>query len=101
MNGPCPKKPNHGQYSPDTARHTRGRVQARAQVFLVLSLRPVVAITNYERGDNPRSIVITVWESMTPPYEYRGRTCDSLSSPAEPDLYSIFSIILLRSAMFI
>ena len=31
----------------------RGRVHARAQVFLALCLRLVVAITNYERGDNP------------------------------------------------
>ncbi|MEA5387248.1 transposase [Haloarculaceae archaeon H-GB11] len=40
--------------------HARGRVQARAQVFLALCLRLVVAITNYERGDNPGSTVITV-----------------------------------------
>ena len=38
----------------------RGRVRARAQVFLGLCLRLVVAITNYERGDNPGSTVITV-----------------------------------------
>ena len=38
----------------------RGRVHARAQVFLGLCLRLVVAITNYERGDNPGSTVITV-----------------------------------------
>ncbi|MFC4440444.1 MULTISPECIES: transposase [Natrialbaceae] len=38
----------------------RGRVHARAQVFLALCLRLVVAITNYERGDNPGSTVITV-----------------------------------------
>ena len=31
----------------------RGRVHARAQVFLALCLRLVVAITNYERGENP------------------------------------------------
>ena len=31
----------------------RGRVHARAQVFLALCLRLVVAITNDERGDNP------------------------------------------------
>ena len=40
--------------------HVRGRVHARAQVFLALCLRLVVAITNYERGDNPGSTVITV-----------------------------------------
>ena len=39
---------------------SRGRVHARAQVFLGLCLRLVVAITNYERGDNPGSTVITV-----------------------------------------
>ena len=39
---------------------SRGRVHARAQVFLALCLRLVVAITNYERGDNPGSTVITV-----------------------------------------
>ncbi|MFD1562783.1 transposase [Haloarchaeobius amylolyticus] len=38
----------------------RGRVHARAQVFLALCLRLVVAITNYERGDNPGSTVISV-----------------------------------------
>jgi len=38
----------------------RGRVHARAQVFLALCLRLVVAITNYERGDNPGSTIITV-----------------------------------------
>ncbi len=39
----------------------RGRVHARAQVlFLALCFRLVVAITNYERGDNPGSTVITV-----------------------------------------
>jgi len=40
--------------------HARGRVHARAQVFLALCLRLVVSITNYERGDNPGSTVITV-----------------------------------------
>jgi hypothetical protein len=40
--------------------HARGRVHARTQVFLALCLRLVVAITNYERGDNPGSTVITV-----------------------------------------
>jgi len=40
--------------------HARGRVHARAQFFLALCLRLVVAITNYERGDNPGSTVITV-----------------------------------------
>lgn len=40
--------------------HARGRVQARAQVFLALCLRLVVAITNYERRDNPGSTVVTV-----------------------------------------
>jgi hypothetical protein len=40
--------------------HARGRVHARAQVFLVLWLRLVVALTNYERGDNPGSTIITV-----------------------------------------
>jgi hypothetical protein len=39
--------------------HARGRVHARAQVFLSLCLRLVVAITNYERGDNPGSTIIT------------------------------------------
>ena len=38
----------------------RGRVHARAQVFVALCLRLVVAITNYERGDNPGSTIITV-----------------------------------------
>jgi len=36
------------------------RVHARAQVFLALCLRLVVAITNDERGDNPGSTVITL-----------------------------------------
>jgi hypothetical protein len=40
--------------------HARGCVHARAQVFPALCLRLVVAITNYERGDNPGSTVITV-----------------------------------------
>jgi hypothetical protein len=40
-------------------RHARGRVYSRAQVFLALCLRLVVAITNYERGDNLRSTIIT------------------------------------------
>ncbi len=40
--------------------HARGRVHARAQVFLALCLRLVVAITNYERGDNPGSTIISV-----------------------------------------
>ena len=40
--------------------HARGRVHARAQVFLALCLRLVVAITNYERGYDPRSTAITV-----------------------------------------
>ena len=31
----------------------RGRVHARTEVFLALCLRLVVAITNYERGDDP------------------------------------------------
>jgi hypothetical protein len=31
----------------------RGRVHARTEVFLALCLRVVVAITNYERGDDP------------------------------------------------
>ena len=38
----------------------RGCVHARAQVFLALCLRLVVAITNYERGDNPGSTIIKV-----------------------------------------
>ncbi|GGJ13479.1 hypothetical protein GCM10008995_24190 [Halobellus salinus] len=38
----------------------RGRVHARAQVSLALCLRLVVAITNYECGDNPGSTIITV-----------------------------------------
>jgi hypothetical protein len=37
-----------------------GALRARAQVFLALCLRLVVSITNYERGDNPGSTVITV-----------------------------------------
>ena len=32
--------------------HVRARVHARAEVFLALCLRLVVAITNFERGDN-------------------------------------------------
>ncbi|WP_092902958.1 transposase [Halostagnicola kamekurae] len=44
--------------------HARGRVHARAQVFLALCLRLVVAITNYERGDNPGSTIITVREEF-------------------------------------
>ena len=31
----------------------RGRVHARTEVFLALCLRLVVAITNFERGNNP------------------------------------------------
>jgi len=42
------------------ARSRRGRVHARAQVFLALCLRLVIAITNDERGDNPGSTVITL-----------------------------------------
>jgi hypothetical protein len=38
----------------------RGRVHAQAQVFLSLCLRHVVTITNYERGGNPGSTIITV-----------------------------------------
>ncbi|SDG35067.1 transposase [Halorientalis regularis] len=38
----------------------RGCVHARAEVFFALCLRLVVVITNYERGDNPGSTVITV-----------------------------------------
>ena len=38
----------------------RGRVHARAQLFLALCLRLVISITNYERGDNPGSTIITV-----------------------------------------
>ena len=38
----------------------RGRVHARTQVFLSLCLRLVIAITNYEREDNPGSTIITV-----------------------------------------
>jgi len=40
--------------------HARGRVHARAQVFLAPCLRLIVPITNYERGDNPRMKIITV-----------------------------------------
>jgi len=40
--------------------HARGRVHARAQVYLALCLRLVVVITNYERGDNPGSTIITL-----------------------------------------
>ncbi len=36
----------------------RDRVHARAQVYLALCLRLVVAITNYERGDTPGSTLI-------------------------------------------
>ena len=38
----------------------RGRVHARTQCYLALRLRLVVVITNYDRGDNPRSTVVTV-----------------------------------------
>ena len=38
---------------------SRGRVHARAQVFLALCLRLVVAITNYEREDNPGRSSVT------------------------------------------
>ena len=38
----------------------RGRVHARAQVFLALCLRLAVAITNYERGDNLGSTIVRV-----------------------------------------
>ena len=31
----------------------QGRVHARTEVFLALCLRLVVAITNFERGDDP------------------------------------------------
>ena len=31
----------------------RGRVHARTEVFLALCLRLIVAITNFERGDDP------------------------------------------------
>ncbi|WP_089828049.1 transposase [Halogranum amylolyticum] len=34
-------------------RHARGRVHARTEVFVALCLRLVVAITNYERGNDP------------------------------------------------
>ncbi len=37
----------------------RGRVHARAQVFLALCLRVVVIITNDERGDNPGREILT------------------------------------------
>ncbi len=37
----------------------RGRVHARAQVFLALCLRVVIAITNDERGDNPGREILT------------------------------------------
>jgi len=40
--------------------HARGRVHARAHVYLALCLRLVVAVTNYERGDNPGSTIITL-----------------------------------------
>jgi transposase len=38
----------------------RGRVHTRAQVFLALCLRLVIAITNYERGDNPGRMKLAV-----------------------------------------
>ncbi len=38
----------------------RGRVHARTEVFVALCLRLVVVITNYERGDNPGSTIITL-----------------------------------------
>ena len=38
----------------------RGRVHARIECYLALCLRLVVAIANYDPGDNPRSTVITV-----------------------------------------
>lgn len=43
-------------------RNTRARcrVHARAQVYFALCLRLVIAITNYERGDNSGSTIITV-----------------------------------------
>jgi hypothetical protein len=37
----------------------RGRVHARTQVFIALCLRLVIAITNYERGENSGSTIIT------------------------------------------
>jgi hypothetical protein len=40
--------------------HARGCVHVRAQVYLALCLRLVIAITNYERGDNPGSTIITL-----------------------------------------
>ena len=38
----------------------RGHVHARTQCYVALCLRLVVAVTNYDRGDNPGSTVITV-----------------------------------------
>ena len=38
----------------------RGHVHARTQCYLALCLRLVVAVINYDRGDNPGSTVITV-----------------------------------------
>lgn len=38
----------------------RGCVHARAQMFLALCLRLIVANSNYERRDNPGSTIITV-----------------------------------------
>ena len=40
--------------------HTRGSIHVRAQGYLAQCLRLVIAITNYEHGDYPGSIVITV-----------------------------------------
>jgi hypothetical protein len=38
----------------------RGRVHAGSQVFVALCLRLVIAITNYERGDNSGTTIMTV-----------------------------------------
>jgi len=50
------------QTPPSGAKHAPGLVHARAQVFLALCLRLAVALTNYERGDNLESTIITVCE---------------------------------------
>ena len=38
----------------------QGRVHARTKVFIALCLRIVITITNYERGDNLGSTIVTV-----------------------------------------
>jgi len=42
----------------------RGRVHARTEVFLALCLRLVVAITNFERGDDPGREKLRLWDGF-------------------------------------